>query len=66
MEAAGGTDPTLTMEVVSQVSDVELGHDCVVIPQPSLAGIAPLLEDRGVPVLTSPGLAVARALTGFA
>ncbi len=37
--------------------------DVVVLAQASMASVAPLLEDLPIPVVSSPGLAVARALS---
>lgn len=52
--------------IADHVRPLVAGHDCVVLTQASMAVAAPMLADIGVPVLTSPALAVARTVAACA
>lgn len=48
--------------VAASVRGVSAGHDCVVLGQASMRVAEPLLRDLGMPVLSSPTLAVDKAI----
>lgn len=48
--------------IAAAVRPAALGHDCVVLGQASMRVAEPLLRDLDVPVLSSPSLAVDRAI----
>lgn len=48
--------------IATSVAAVAEGHDCIVLGQASMQVAAPLLTRLGLPVLTSPEMAVARTI----
>ena len=48
--------------IAAEVMPLAAGHDCVVLSQASMVAAIPYLSDVGIPVLTSPALAVSRTV----